>query len=554
MAVNPFEQDINPNQDSSLQTPQSGVQSQSNSNPFEQDITPYRSIENDHFNSGISGDPSTNTGVDYHSTALAAGDMARGVASAPLSIVDLAARLPTWAMRTATGNTDSYPYPPSLNDALQNKLTEAGLPVPHNDTEAYTSAALRNWMFGPAGMAAGPAVRAVQQFNPSGNDNMSVGGRDIGLSPNDVAAGGIGLLTGGVSPTRGMALSAAKGTDAARLADIAMKNNIPVSPSDVAPGSMGELMRFYSSSPASGAGGRQAAQQSGLTTMANKAMGVEGDQLTTPTMGANSDRLGKVFEDFGKNNNVNQAAGSDLLTNIGNAANKWVNYDPTTITLLNKQIDNTILPRMNQDMSIDGPNWHLMYKDIGEKLRSTDDPELSSGLQSMRKAVSGAMRQSLPPEQYAPFDTANSQWRAMLALEPAAKKAVGSGDVDPSALMAGANRIYPNTIYNDSNAVPQAAQVGQFLKNAWGNQDAAKTGLRYTPFDIGQGASWIGSPLWALMNRTTNAAINPGELSAPYLAQFYNAGQGTAEVTPQVLTQAPEEDQIPHITIRPRQR
>lgn len=464
-----------------------------------------------------------------HAGILLDGDLLRGALGVAPSIVDFTDRIPTWAANTALGT--KYPYPPSINQALQEQLDKV-LPTPQNTPEAYQSAAVRNVGFGLPGMITGAASQGIQQYFPNGAKNITVGGRDMGVSPNDVATGVVGMAAQGATGVKPFVMKNAADTDAARIAQVAGDNNIPVYPTDIAdPNTIsGQLAKFFNATPMSGKAGRASAQQGALTQAAIKAMGTDADELSPPVMDQTATRLGQVYTDFAKNNDVTPTAGNQLVTALGDIQNKWGTLDPNDVKRLQAQLDQNILPRMNQDYSMTGDAWNNIQQELGSDARAATSDEYGNQLYKMQGAVRQSMRDSLTPDQYEPFDTANNQYRAMLALEPAAKKAIGNGNIDPTALSTGANRFYPNTVYNDPNAIPQMSQVGQMLNKSWKDSGASSSFKYPTGGEVGQALSLVTSPATGIMNRLVNGQITPMDWKSPFLAEFYRANRGLASI------------------------
>lgn len=469
-----------------------------------------------------------NNSNNWHTPAMLAGDLVRSVPSAAAGIVDATDRVVPWAYNTfRPSSMPPVDYPPSINQAIQGQLDKV-LPSPQNPMEQNLSAGMRNAMFGPAGVVGGFAANAIQQ-QPFGQNNISVGGRDIGISPNDIAATTAGLVSQGALSPKPLMMDNIKNSEAGRLAEVNMENNIPVYPTDVAQrGPLSGLLQFLNSTPLSGKEGRGAEQQSALNSAVVKPMGAKGDVLSPKVMESNADRLGHAYQDFAKNNDVTPQAGSNMLSSIGRAQNDWGGFSSDNARRLNWFVDNKILPRMNSNMSMDGTSWHKVFKDAGDQLRNTDDPELASGFKSIREAASNAMGQSVSPDQWGKFQQLNSQYRAMLALESATKQGLGTGNATPQALLTGVSKIYPDTIYNDPNTLPQLAQGAQLLRQAQKNSDKYTMSQHRMPVEAGQVAAYAATPFGALFNRTMNTQITPLDWSNPYAAGFGRAARGMA--------------------------
>jgi hypothetical protein len=135
------------------------------------------------------------------------------------------------------------------------------------------------------------------------------------------------------------------------------------------------------------------------------------------------------------------------------------------------------------------------------------NPDIAYAGFEIRKALDDAMEQSLPKNIKGVLRQNSANYRSLLALEPAAKKGVTSGDVDPSALQSGVSKIYPNYIYNDPNALPQLTQSLQFLKSDKSSpvNDLQKAGLLGQALQAGL---YAGSPLIGPLHRVINPRIS----------------------------------------------
>jgi hypothetical protein len=475
-----------------------------------------------------------------HTLAMLGGDLLRSPVNAAAGIVDTTARVPTWAYNTLRPSwAEPIDYPPSINQAVQSQLDKV-LPTPQNTGEQILSSGARNAVFGPAGVVGGMAAGGIYS-QPYGQQNINVDGRDIGISPSDIGATVAGMASQGALSPKPFMMNDIKNSEAGRLAKINMDQGVPVYPTDVATqGPLAGILQFLNSTPLSGKVGRGAEQQTALNAAAVKSMGARGGVLSPPVMGATADRLGQGYQDFAKNNNVTPQAGSSMLSEIGTAQNDWGGMSADNARRLNWFVDNKVMPRMNGDLSMDGTAWHNVFKDAGEALRNTDDPELASGYKSIREASSNAMQNSLPPDQWAPFQQLNSQYRAMLALESATKQGLGTGNAAPQALLSGVSKIYPDTIYNDPNTLPQLAQGAQLLKQAQRNSDKYTMGQHKMPAEAGQFAAYAATPFGAIFNRTMNTPITPLDWSNPYGAGFGRGVRGAAipfSISPQTQGQ-----------------
>lgn len=469
-----------------------------------------------------------------HGTELALGDVARGVAGAAPRIVDATDRVVPWAYNTfRPDSVDPVPYPPSLNGIVQDALTNAGLPTPQNATERITSGAIQNIPFGPAGVLGGAAGAGIQEL-PYGQKNINVAGRDVGISPNDLAATGANMLSMGALSPKPLAMGDVAKSEAGRLAKIDMQNGIPVYPTDVLPENsvIGSGLNFINNTPFSGKQGRAAAQDTALTAAANKTMGEDGDVISPPVLNKAFTRLGQGYEDFSKKYDVSPAASSQLLGDL-------VNYQTNQMRFLSGDNVNRVTEHIRDitdaidpNGTISGGRWQSLQSELGRKARSTADPEYEQSLYDLQGKMRGAMRSSIAPDDMGEFDTLNSQYRAALALEKASKAAIGTGVAKPQALETGVSKIYPNYASNDPNPLPQLTQGAQLLKQSKGNTRDFSTNMRYTPGDVGQVASWAASPLGALLNRTLNTRITPMDLAHPYGAAAYRGLLG-ASATPQ---------------------
>lgn len=482
-----------------------------------------------------------------HTPRMLAGDLLRAPVSGTLGIVDAAARLPTWAYNTL--RPDSLPavdYPPSLNGAVQGKLDNY-LPTPQNPQEQNLSAGMRNAMFGVPGVIGGMVANGIQQ-QPIGQENINIAGRDLGVSPNDIASNAAGLISAGALSPKPLVMGNVADSEAGRLAKINMEHNIPVYPTDVLPptSAIGGFLNFMNATPLSGKEGRGAEQSAALGRGATGAIGEDSPVITPPVMNMAYNRISKTYEDFGNNNDVTPQAGTDIINKIGQLQNgPWATLGEDVQKRLQAQIDNNFVPKFNNNYSIDGSNWHKLQSGLGADARSTTDPEYSNALYDMQQIVRGGMRQSLPPAQMAPFDAANAQYRAMLALEKSAKAGLGTGQVSPSALLSGVSKIYPDTIYNDPSTLPQLAQSSQLLKQAQASSDKFNLNLHRQPFEAGQIAALAATPIGAVLNRTMNTALTPLDFSNPYGAGFGRTLQGLA------TSNSSNDEDIPHITIHP---
>lgn len=481
------------------------------------------------------GGQNDSTSGDFHTAAMLGGDLLRSPVNAALGIVDTTARLPAWAYNTFRPDGSSpVAYPPSLNQGVQGILDKY-LPVPQTSEEQVLSSGMRNAAFGPAGVIGGAAANVIQQ-QPVGQDNIDIAGRDIGVSPNDIASNAAGMLASGALSPKPLFMGDVAKSEAGRLAQINMKNDIPVYPTDVLPQSSawGSILNFMNSSPLSGASQRGAEQSAALGHAVTGAMGEDSPVITPTVMNAAYKRLSNQYEDFGKNNDVSPQAGSDFLNKLDQLQKgPWSTLGADVQKRLQAQIDNNVLPKLNNNYSIDGEDWHTMQTGFGSDARRASDPEYSSALYDMQQASRGAMRQSIPTNDMAQFDATNAQYRAMLALEKATKQGMGSGDVSPSALLAGSSKLYPDTIYDDPNTIPQLAQSSQLLKQAQANSDKFNLNLHRQPLEAGQIASMAATPLNAVLNRTMNTRLTPYDFSAPWSAALGRGAKGMVIANPQ---------------------
>lgn len=466
-----------------------------------------------------------------HDVGRGYGDLLRGAVSAPLAITDLAARIPTWGYNTF--RPDSLPkidYPPSLSALANEGLDKLGLPQPQNTLEKYQSAAVRNWPFGAGGMMAGMAAQGINDAPIGGDKNITIGDRDIGISPKDIASNVVGALAmGALSPKPAMMKGIAN-SEEGRLAQINESQGIPTYLSDVAEpeSTTGKVLNFLNNTPMSGSGARGAEQQAALNEAAITPMGATGNILSPKVMGETADRLGKVYSDFGKTYDVSPQAGSQMVGEIGNLQTSWKKLPESTQSQLNAYVDQDVLPALDNNYAMGGEKWSKLQSSIGRDARRTTDPQLESALYDLQSTIRDGMRKSVSPQDYGKFDAANSQYRAMLALESANKAGLGKGNVSPQALLQGVNKIYPDTLYNDPNALPQLSQSSQLLKNAQKNADKMQMNLHRSPLEVGQWASIAATPFGALFNRTLNTKIEPMDWNRPYTAAFSRALQGGA--------------------------
>lgn len=504
-----------------------GLQSMDNASPFDlSGLSPVGA------QGASDGSSSANSDVQdaWHTPRMLAGDLLRAPSSGALGIVDATARLPPWIYNTfRPSSTSPVDYPPSLNSAFQGKLDKY-LPTPQTPQEQVLSAGMRNAMFGVPGAIGGMASQAIQQ-QPIGQQNINIAGRDMGVSPNDIASTGVGLLSSGALSPKPLVMGDVADSEQGRLAQINMAHNIPVYPTDVvSPSSVtGSFLNFMNSTPLSGKEGRGAEQSAALGQAATGAMGENSPVITPPVMNAAYTRLQKTYQDFGKNNDVNPQGGTDIINKIDSLQNgPWATLGDDVQKRLQTQIDNNLLPKLNNDYSMDGEDWHSLQTGLGADARKASDPEYSNALYDMQQVVRGGMRQSIPPEQMAAFDAANAQYRAMLALEKSTKAGMGTGQVSPSALLAGSSKIYPDTIYNDSNTIPQLAQSSQLLKQAQSNSDKFTLGLHRQPFEAGQIAAFAATPFGAVLNRTMNTQLTPLDFTHPYIGGIGRGVLGSA--------------------------
>lgn len=291
---------------------------------------------------------------------------------------------------------------------------------------------------------------------------------------------------------------------AARLVPIAEQNDIPLRQTDVAgPNSFfGKIASYLNDAPFSGAKKFSVEQQQAANKAIAATMGENANAITPETMQNADNRIGQGYEDFAKNNNVQPQNGKAFLKGIGDLQQEWETLDADTQRRLNAQIEKKILPRMNPDGSISGENWNSIQSQLGRDARSAkNNPDYQLALYDLQQRVRGAMRNGLPPDQANKFDTLNSQYRAMLAIEPAAAKAVATGNLDPADLQSGVKRIYRDYAYNDQNALPQLTQALQLLKKPAGGAENASGW-------ISKAAEAAGAPLNLLgANNYFNGAV-----------------------------------------------
>lgn len=465
-----------------------------------------------------------------HGTELALGDVVRGAVGAAPRIIDATDRVAPWAYNTFRPDTwAKVDYPPSINEAVQGLLTKAGLPTPQNSIERIVSSGVQNIPFGPAGVFGGAAAGAINEA-PVGDKNIEVGGRDIGMSPKDIASTSANMLAMGALSPKPTAMGNVADSEAGRLAQINMKNGVPVYPTDVLPqgSTTGAVMNFINGTPFSGKQARAAEQDAAVTAAANKTMGESGDVLSPPILNKAFTRLGTGYEDFATNHDVAPTGSTQLLGDL-------INYQGNQMRFLSGDNINRVTAHVNDiTQAIDnkgmipGEKWNSLQIELGRKARSTVDPEYEQSLYDLQGMMRNAMRSSISPEDMGKFDTLNSQYRAALALEKATKSAIGTGVPRPQAMEAGVSKIYPNYASDDQNALPQITQAAQLLKLSKTNARNELLDMRHTPGDVGQIASWAASPLGAILNRTLNTRITPMDFRHPYGAGAYRTMLGAA--------------------------
>lgn len=462
-----------------------------------------------------------------HGTKLALGDVVRGVVGAAPRIIDATDRLAPWAYNTFRPDSmEPVGYPPSINEGVQNLLTKAGLPTPENATERVVSSGIQNIPFGPGGVIGGALAGGINEL-PVGDQNFEVAGRDIGISPKDVGSAGVNMMAMGALSPKPYLMGDIADSEAGRLAKINMKNDVPVYPTDVLP-ETGTVMNFINSTPFSGKQGRGAEQAAALTSAAVKTMGEQGGELSPPVLGKAFERIGKDFQDFASRNDVSPQNSMSLLNGLSDYQKNQMRFMSGDNIRRLTEHSNDILDAIGKDGSIPGTRWQSIQSDIGRKARATVDPEYEQGLYAYQKMLRQAMRDGLPEDEAAKFDTANAQYRAALALEKASVKAVGTGVANPQALEAGVKKVYPNYASNDPNQLPQITQAAQLLKQAKARTQDFGMSMHRSPMEAGQFGAWVASPLAAMLNRTLNTRINPMDFNHPYGAAAYRAILGGA--------------------------
>lgn len=455
------------------------------------------------------------------------GELARGVAGAPASVFDLGTHLPTWAYNTF--RPDSMPavdYPPSLNSAIQGQLDKI---LPGPQAGDFSSAhLLQAAPFGVGGMLTAGAGQALNDVNPGGNKNIQIGSRDIGVSPNDVATGLMGMASQGALSPKPALMGGIKESVPGKLSGKLAANDIPTYLNDVIPqdSAWGKIFGYTDNLPFSGRGGRESQQALASTSAALKTIGEDGHELTPEVMKNADSRISNGFESFGKNNDISSQAGSNLINEVNTLKKgKWATFGEDVQKRLAAQVKNNLSTKFNSDYTMDGKDWGSAQRSFGADARSTSDSDYANGLYDLQNATRNAMRKSITPDQWKPFDTLNNQYRSMLALEPAAKKAIGTGTIDPTALQTGVNKIYPNYVYDDPNALPQLTQGMQLLKNQKSTPvtDLYKYGWAG---DVPQAALMAASPVLGPLNRMLNTQITPLDRAHPYGAAFGRLMQG----------------------------
>lgn len=334
----------------------------------------------------------------------------------------------------------------------------------------------------------------------------------------DFAGQMMGGVLAGTSP-KSVIMNANKDSEAVRLAKILTDKNIPVYLNDVLP----EGSAYKSASellgdlPFAGKSSRVAAQQEGLNSALAKEMGMDSKAITPPVMSRAADEAGDVFKFIGDNYNISKPQTSQLLNDLSVMQGKFNGLDPKSANPLNYHI-NDILDKVGNTGELSGTAYSQVRSDLGRLARSTTDPQVEIGAYSIQKKLDNAMAPSIPKDMQSIFSGNRQYYRNMIALEPAAKKSIGTGNINPTALEQGVSKVYPNYIYDDAASMPQLTQGAQLL-NAKGGNLAATTPMQNFVRQYGWGGDTAqlallgGSPVLGPMARLMNPKLLPKDFS-----------------------------------------
>lgn len=407
-----------------------------------------------------------------HGMGVAGAAAIRGIPAVPLGIIDTTDRIVPWAANLISDT--KIPYPTSFNAAYQGFVNKNfNLPSPRNAVENYINAvgmgaAGGGTVAGLPGAIAGVGAGIGGQIGhdlPLSEKNISIMGKDIGVSPQDIASTTGGLIGGGIASPKQYIMPKSAGSNQARLAQILMNNDVPVYLKDILPenSTLKSAIGLVEDLPFSGASTKYAERQNALNNAVASQMGTNAKDVSAPNMERASNIIGDTYDMFGKNYDISPQHTYNLVKALGDIETKSLGVDPQAQTAISSQINNNIMPKLSSS-GMSGEAYNSVRSDLSRMGRNSN-PDISNAGYEIRSALDNAMKNSMPQDLANALMENNSNYRNMIALEQAAKKGIVTGNVDPQALQSGVSRIFPNYEYNDLNSLPQLTQGAQLLKS-----------------------------------------------------------------------------------------
>lgn len=188
---------------------------------------------------------------------------------------------------------------------------------------------------------------------------------------------------------------------------------------------------------------------------------------TPAAMAAGRERTGQIYDDLASRYSITDTNG--LLGRLNQIYQDARGAVPEhDLTPLLQQIEN--VKSVVQDGRISGAGYQGLT-DTGsslDRLAGSDGP-VSGYARDFRDAIDSSMRENMTTADQARLDQANSQWKALKAIEPLANKAGVTGQIPPQQLLGrlSSNRYYKgNLAYTKTGDDPMTdlARIGALLK------------------------------------------------------------------------------------------
>lgn len=423
------------------------------------------------------------TASDYGDEAL------RGVELAGRTIAKVGASVPDLVLAPATmlvnkgldaAGVDPKYHQMTVNQVLDQGLSEIGAPVPETTPERYIDAAGQGLGSVALGAGAGgilarsasPVASSVGKALTANLRQQAVGGvasgagvelaRESGASPLTQLAVGIGA---GAAP--GLASLVGQGGKAAiartfgridpeaqTLARTALAEGIPLKASQVSTSKVAKALDSVTGQvPFSGSASFTDAQQRAFNAAVARTIGETADKVTPQVFAQAKSRIGAEFD------RLTAAASLPLDPQTTQRLGQVVRdtrdfYGDDSARLVSNVINR--LASQNVAGVVPGKAFQSIDSQITKAMASGGEKTVPLG--DLQEALRDAVQQSLSPEDAAAWATARRQYRDLKTIEPlVAKEGQTSGNISPAGLMG---RVTANNAGKTSMASGRRGDLG----------------------------------------------------------------------------------------------